>query len=569
MKKIIILFLHLVIVTTIFAQNKYESYMQKCSENSSFNGTVLVADESGVLYKGAFGYADIEWQLPNSIDTKFRLASVSKQFAATMIMKLVGAGKLTLETKLSEVLDYYRKDTGSKVTIKHLLNHTSGIPSYTNLDGFMRKEALFSYNTKEFVEKFCSNDLEFEPGEKYSYNNSGYFLLGAIVEKLYGMPYGDAVKKEIFEPLEMNNSGYDSNSEIISKRAHGYMKRFTNYRNSHYLDMTVPGAAGGLYSTVEDMFKWDRALLNGEILSQSLQEQMYTPGKGSYGFGWGIGKYKANDSSEYRLIQHSGGINGFSTFICRVPEKEFVAVLLTNIEGSPLDEITQQLLNIYFNDTFEVPKKSVAEYAYELYKKDNTIDLAGTINQLLKEEPELFSKNEKVINSLGYEFLYNLNMPKVSLEVFKLNTELYPESANAWDSFAEGLLAVGDTNASVKNYKKSLEINPANNNAVEILKNLGVDVKTKEVIVPQETLNKYVGEYQLAPNFSIVVTTSDGHIYAEATGQGNFEIFPLSQTKFFVKVVDAQVEFLMDENGNTKSLILFQGGRELPGVKIK
>src|SRR5215813_15314180 len=232
------------------AQNKpaqIDKLISTYARYGQFNGAVLVADEGKVVYQKGVGLANMEWEIPNAPDTKFRLGSITKQFTATLIMQLVEQGKIKLDGKLSDYLPDYRKDTGEKVTIHHLLTHTSGVPSYTSQPGFFENVSRNPYKVDEFVKKYASGNLEFEPGSKYTYNNSGYFLLGAIIEHVTGKPYEQVLKENIFDPAGMKNTGYDHHDTIIAKRATGYSKTPNGYTNAAYLDMSIPYAAGSMY----------------------------------------------------------------------------------------------------------------------------------------------------------------------------------------------------------------------------------------------------------------------------------------------------------------------------------
>src|SRR6185503_6450647 len=256
---------------------KIQEVLTLAHKYRQFNGTALVAENGKVIYKGAFGMANMEWAIPNTPDTKFRLGSITKQFTATLIMQLVEQGKIKLDGKLSDYLPDYRKDIGEKVTIHHLLTHTSGIPSYTGLPKFFEDVSRNPYKVDEFVKKYASGDLQFEPGSKFAYNNSGYFLLGAIIEKITGKPYEQVLKENIFDPVGMKNTGYDHYDTILPKRAAGYSKTTDGYANAPYLDMSIPYAAGSLYSTVEDLYLWDQALYLDKIISAKSKELMYKP----------------------------------------------------------------------------------------------------------------------------------------------------------------------------------------------------------------------------------------------------------------------------------------------------
>ena len=225
-----------------------------------FNGAALVAENGAVIFKKGYGDANMEWDLPNKPDTKFRLGSITKQFTAVLILQLMQEGKLSLDDPLNKHLPDYPTDVGGQVTIHHLLTHTSGIPSYTGLPDFFAEQSRDPYTPDELVEVFADLPLEFEPGSEWRYNNSGYFLLGAIIEKIEGTTYEESLQQRIFDPLGMHDSGYDHHDTILPNRAAGYERQGAGYRNAAYLDMSLPYAAGSLYSTVEDLALWDRAL---------------------------------------------------------------------------------------------------------------------------------------------------------------------------------------------------------------------------------------------------------------------------------------------------------------------
>ncbi len=259
-----------------------DALLEAYSKAGAFNGSALVAEHGKVIFKKGYGLADFEWNVPNTPDTKFRLGSITKQFTATLVMQLVEEGKLSVDARLADLLPYYRKDTGSKITIHHLLTHTSGIPSYTSQPNFMKEVSRDPYGVREFVEKFCSGELEFEPGTRFRYNNSGYFILGAIVEQIGGASYQELLKKRIFDPLAMSASGYDRSAALLEKRARGYEAGAGKVRNAEYLDMSLPYAAGSLYSTVEDLYVWDQALYGEKVLPAKALERMLTPALDQY-----------------------------------------------------------------------------------------------------------------------------------------------------------------------------------------------------------------------------------------------------------------------------------------------
>src|SRR5436853_5374034 len=334
-----------------FTQDKATKIDQLISLHNKygqFNGSALVADNGKVIYKKGFGLANMEWSIPNTPGTKFRLGSITKQFTATVILQLVEQGKIKLDGKITDYLPDYRQDTGAKITIHNLLSHTSGIPSYTSLPGFFQNVSRNPFTIDDFIKKYASGDLEFEPGTKFVYSNSGYFILGAIIEKVTGKPYEQVLKESIFDPLGMKDSGYDHWETILSKRAIGYTQTPRGYETAPYLDMSIPYAAGSLYSTVEDLYLWDRALYTDKLLRADLKKTMFTPFLSGYAFGWAIGNPKLDDmKTQVSTIWHAGGINGFNTIEVRMPETQDLVVLLDNTSrGDKIETLAQGIIDV-------------------------------------------------------------------------------------------------------------------------------------------------------------------------------------------------------------------------------
>ncbi len=350
-----------------------DHFIARYQELGLFNGSALVADHAQVVLKKGYGLANMEWNIPNAPDTKFRLGSVTKQFTATLILQLVEQGKIDLQAPVTRYLPDYPARTGDKITIHELLNHTSGIPGYTEVPDF-EEESRTPYQPARFVDKFSHLDLFFEPGTRFSYSNSGYFLLGVILEKVTGEKYEKLLHEHIFDPVGMHDTGYDSTLPLLSKRAAGYDKTFEGkYRNTTYIDMTLPYSAGSLYSTVEDLYKWDQALYGEKILSAASKQRMFTPGLSHYGYAWDITKRDG-----VTIIEHGGGINGFNTIIWRSPESKRLVVLLNNTGGAPLNPMTRGIIAILDGKTPEMPKQPGA---VELYKTYQTSGLDAALRQ--------------------------------------------------------------------------------------------------------------------------------------------------------------------------------------------
>lgn len=451
---------------------KIDELMQAYTGYKQFNGAVLVAENGKVIFKKGYGMANMEWNIPIETDTKFRLGSITKQFTSMLIMQLVQEGKIKLDGKLTDYLPDYRKDTGDRITIHQLLNHTSGIPSYTGLPNFFQDISRNPYSVSDFVKKFASGDLEFEPGTKWNYNNSGYFLLGAIVERVTGKPYEQVLKERIFDPVGMKNTGYDHHDTILAKRASGYEKRPGGYINAPYLDMSLPYAAGSLYSTVEDLYLWDQMLYTDKLLSAELKEQMYKPGLSNYAYGWVVRKAPLGAGSEpVTIIQHDGGINGFNTTIIRMPESKSLIVMLNNTGGTKLGEMSQKIAAILFGKPYKAPMRDIAEILFDTVKEKGVQAAIARYRELKATEKDAYDFSEPQLNGLGYQ-LMQMKRVKDAIEIFKLNVEMYPQGFNTYDSLGEAYMENGDKQLAIQNYKKSLELNPKNTSAAEKLKKL-------------------------------------------------------------------------------------------------
>ena len=544
---------------------KVQEVLTLANKYRQFNGSALVAENGKVIYKGGFGLANMEWNIPNAPDTKFRLGSITKQFTAMLTLQLVEQGKLKLDGKISDYLPDYRKDIGEKVTVHHLLTHTSGIPSYTSQPGFFANVSRNPYKVADFVKQYTSGNLEFEPGTKYAYNNSGYFLLGAIIERLTGKTYEQALKEMIFDKIGMTNTGYDRHDPLIQKRASGYVKTGTGYLNAAYLDMSLPYAAGSMYSTVEDLYLWDQALYTDKLLTPQSKELMYKPFLEKYAYGWVVtnASFKLKDQS-IPVITHGGGINGFTTTIVRFPREKHLIVFLDNTGSQNLDQLSEKLAKILYGQPYDLPKMSIAVVVEKTIGEKGIDAAVAEYRNLKAKQSTEYNFAETELNALGYRLMQTGKM-KEALEIFKLNVEAHPQGFNTYDSLAEAYMRMNQRELAITNYKKSLELNAKNTNAEEMLKQL----QQPEAKVDASTFDAYVGEYELAPGFLLRVFREGEKLMTQATGQNQIEIFADADGSFSPRTFPAKLTFIKDTDGKVTSVKLAQGGRETIGKKIK
>ena len=334
-------------------RTKVDDYVRAAMAVHSFSGSILVAQKGQPIVSKGFGMANIELAVPNTPQTVFRLGSVTKQFTAMAIMILQERGKLRVNDPACQYLPECPA-AWQPLTIRHLLTHTAGITNYTNFPDFGRA-AVLPTTSAELVGKLTDKPLEFAPGDKFAYSNSGYYLLGLIIERASGKSYADFLQEAVFTPLAMTQTGYDNPSRILKNRAAGYARQAGAIVNAAYMDMTLPYAAGGLYSTTEDLLRWDQALYTGTLVSQKSLDEMFTPFKGGYGYGWSIDR--RFDRAE---ISHGGGIYGFATEIARFPADRVTVIVLSNVETAPAGRIANDLAAIVFGAPYEIPRERQA-----------------------------------------------------------------------------------------------------------------------------------------------------------------------------------------------------------------
>ena len=436
-----------------------ETYLQAYLETGYFMGSVLVGCAGEILVSKGYGLANLEHGMANTPQTKFRLASVTKQFTAAAILKLQEQNLLDVNNSLSTYLPDYPH--GQQITVHQLLNHTAGLPNYTSFDDFETNKRI-GMKLDDLIAWFSARPLEFTPGEHYSYSNSGYVVLTKIIETVSNQSYADYLQQYIFQPLRMNDSGCDRHETILQNRASGYISTGEGYQNAGYIDMSLPSGAGALYSTVEDLYKWERSLYTDAVFIKSSRDAMFAsttevPAEEDepayYGYGWFI-----DTQHEHYRTSHDGGIEGFRTHLARYPDAQIAIIVLSNLSTSPVAKIGKDLAAISLGKSCELPQKRQA------------IDLAPAI------------------------------------------------------------------------YKA------------------------------------YVGQYKFDPLPSLpppllelifTVTIGEQRLFTQFTGQEIVEIFPESPTKFFSKVVEAQLTFVTNDDGEVSHLILHQNGRDMRLNKIK
>ena len=333
------------------AADEFQRYMDATVAVHQFNGSVIVSKNDKIVFSAGYGMANFEHSIPNSPITKFRIGSITKQFTAMAVLVLQEQDKLSTSDPISKHLEDV-PDTWQPITIHHLLTHTSGIPSFTGMSDYGPKMML-PQTVEQMVERFRDKPLDFPPGSKYRYSNSGYYLLGAIIESASGESFASYLRSAVLDPLELNDTGYETFAAVLPHRATGYERFGDSIRHAPFLDMSQPYSAGALYSTVDDLVRWDNALRAKKLLSERGYEAYYRPEKDDYAYGW-----KVTTENGRKTISHGGGINGFGSYILRVPEESLCVVVISNVMPFQVGRTAKTIAKIALGDDYETPKST-------------------------------------------------------------------------------------------------------------------------------------------------------------------------------------------------------------------
>ncbi len=327
---------------------KTDEYIHAWMKINRFSGAILLARDGKVLVNKGYGLASYEHEVPITSKTKFRIGSLTKSFTATAIMMLQEQGKLNVSDPLSKYIPDY--PDGDKIHLVHLLTHTSGIPDHTKLPGFNTNRRVYPSEITETIATFKDLPLEFAPGERFSYSSSGYILLGYVIEQVTGMSYGDFIEEHIFAPLGMEDSGFEHDGQVIPGMASGYDYHGDTVVKAAYRNIANAHASGALYSTIEDLYRWDRALYTERLLSKASLEQMFTPYKDNYGYGWGI-----VDLFGHHMMAHNGDTEGFKSNLSRFPDDNVCIIILSNQEQAQVGRMSVDLAAMLLGEEYTVP----------------------------------------------------------------------------------------------------------------------------------------------------------------------------------------------------------------------
>ena len=524
-----------------------DALFQGIIKGDSPGTAVLIAQNSEILYQKGFGYANLKNQIPITPQTKFRIGSITKQFTASAILKLQEENLLKVTDSLSKFLPDFPR--GDEVTIHHLLTHTSGIHNYTNYPEFA--SAVETHiEAEEIIQLFKTDKLDFNPGEKWSYSNSGYFLLGHIVEKISGQSLKNYLKHHFFDPTDMKNTEVHDSKHPPKNEATGYSYVADKPEKAINWDMSRAGGAGNLYSTPQDLYHWNEAIFKDKLLNPNTLKSAFTPVKtnngsqgdafgSQYGYGWMLMEKRG-----LKEIGHGGGLPGWASYLTRYPQQNLTIAILANAYPPVPNLIPAVLADTIAEIYLWRQMKSMESFATDKTAdiSDDYIgqyDYVGGIMTITREGDQLFAQLT--------------GQPK--FEIFpKSETEFFWKVVDAQITF-------------VRN-KKGEIAHIIHHQGGQTLTAPKLEQKSVEQI-NTAAYSDYVGEYDYGHGAILTITREGGQLLAQMTGQPKFEIFPESETKFFWKVVNAQVTFVKNNKGNISKIIHHQAGAEIQAPKIK
>jgi CubicO group peptidase (beta-lactamase class C family) len=503
---------------------------------------VLVLKGGKPLLRKGYGMADLEQGTKITPESVFRIGSITKQFTAVAILQLVEQGKVALSDPITKFLPDYPTQ-GKTITVEHLLTHTSGIQSYTDKPEFL--EAMRRDMTPQQIMEAVQNDpMQFDPAAQFRYNNSGYILLGMIIEKVSGMPYAECMEKNLFPRAGLTATLYGDTGKIVRNRVPGYTRNGDSFANANFLSMTLPYSAGALLSTVDDLGRWHAALVAGKVVDRKLLDAAWRPYKlasgeeASYGYGWGVGSVLGE-----KVIQHGGGINGYTSHEMWVPEHDVYVTILTNNEtGDPSPDFVAGLLALQAigkpvnTKVFPMTEQDLGSYT-GVYRIDDNTTRTITLDGGVLYSQRSGSQRLVISPTAKDQFIFKNSFTRMNFERDERGTIV--------------AMIVDDGRSKTRAGRTGEK-----------------SVAREEITIDPATLDRYVGRYALAPTFIITITKKEYELWSAATGQPEVQIFPESEARWFLKVVDAQLTFDFGPDGVVKGLTLHQGGRNMPAPKV-
>lgn len=449
-----------------------DAYLQAQVRNDMFSGTALVARDGEPIFVKSYGMANYELGAPNTADNTYLLGSVVKQFTAVAILQLQEQGKLKVSDPICRYLENCPQ-SWQGITLHQLLTHTSGIPNFSSLPNWDEKLAMLSYTRPELVALFRDLPLDFAPGEKFEYSNSGYVLLGAIIEHISGQRYDDYLQEKIFKPIGMMRTYGGETRALVPGRATGYYSVGTDFISARLVSPTSHLGTSGVYSTVGDLLLWDKALTANRLISRASRDTMFTPDKEGYGYGWFMAERHGRPTQF-----HSGSDNGFSTNITRFAGDGLTVVVLSNSDRTNAGGVANGLAAIAFGAPYKLPPEKLGDLLWNVMRDRGVTAALARHAELKRTAPTEYDFGDETLVAMGYD-LFEVRRLAEAKAVFEYNLQQYPKSAYSYDGLADIAAVQGDKAGAIAMFEKSLGIDPKNRYAVEGLARLRANSATK------------------------------------------------------------------------------------------
>ena len=462
------------IINSSVAQSKKEQLdkiMNEYHNYNMFDGSVLVAENGKIIYKAAFGLANREWDIPNTTDTKYMIGSVSKPFTAVLMLIQVQKGLIKLDKTVSDYLPEFYNKPAAKITIRQLLNHTSGMPNYDIIKDFFPRISRQNFTRTEYEKVYMDSALAFEPGTKFAYSSWGYFTLGYIMERVTGKSYAQLMKEDIFDKLGMNSSGSYSHTQIVNKRATGYDYSFGGYTSLDFRDQSNTMGTGDLYSTVEDIFKFHVALSNNTLLNTQLSAEMFTPGMqpAQYGYGWFNKMFKYTSTDSVASNFHLGMTEGFLSFVVRIPSTNSLIVILCNSSPTDFFGITGNLAKVLYNKPVHL-KQPVHKAVEKLIAEQGAIKAVEGYKRMKTDSAHYYI--DWISMNFLAEQLQTLKRYEDARIISENNVAEFPNRDLVMVTMGNIYLALNQKADAITYYKKALAIYPGYEEAKNRLREL-------------------------------------------------------------------------------------------------
>lgn len=474
MKAVLALILSSILYQAAVSQSKHdqvEQIMKKYHAFNMFEGSVLVAEQGKVVYKGAFGLANREWNITNTPDTKFMLGSVSKPITALLMLIQVQKGLISLDKTISDYIPEFNKANGSRITIRQLLSHTSGMPNYDIIQDFFPRISRAHYSREEYVKIYMDSSLQFAPGSQFFYSSWGYFTLGYIMERVTGKSYAQLMKEDIFDKLGMSSTGSYFHTQVVPKRATGYDYTLGDFTSSDFRDQSNTMGTGDLYSTVEDLFKLHLALTSNALLKKELTQEMLTPGMrpSRYGYGWFNQQFKYTPKDSVATNYHLGMTEGFISFMLRIPETNSVVIILCNASPTDFFGITRNLVKVLYSKPV-ILKEPLQKVTERLLASKGALAAANEYNILKKDTARYY------VDWISMQFLADqLNTLKRYEDariIGELTAQEFPDRALVFFTLGKIYESLNQKQKAIMVYERAVELSPNYEEAKNRLKAL-------------------------------------------------------------------------------------------------